>query len=216
MKNLTIAFTLLSGIERMKLKSLTLLFISFHYLIFCQNPMIEWEKCFGGSSNDNANSIITTNDGGYIFSGLSGSNNGDITSFNGGSSDYWIVKLDSIGNLIWQKSIGGTSTDVCWSIKSTLDGGYVLAGRTMSNDVNVSGNHGSSDCWIVKLDAQGIIIWQKCFGGSSIECAYDIISCSDGGYVFTGYTASNNGDIAGNHGGNDLLVVKLNSNGTTL
>jgi hypothetical protein len=61
MKNLTIAFTLLSGIERMKLKSLTLLFISFHYLIFCQNPMIEWEKCFGGSSNDNANSIITTN-----------------------------------------------------------------------------------------------------------------------------------------------------------
>ena len=129
---------------------------------------IAWQKCLGGSGEETASSIQQTADGGYIVAGNSSSNDGDVSSNNGGA-DYWIVKLDALGNISWQKSLGGSSSDKANSIEQTIDGGYIVAGESFSNDGNVTGNNGAMDYWIVKLDPSGNIAWQKSLGGSDYE-----------------------------------------------
>lgn len=174
---------------------------------------IEWQKSYGGSGIDIANSIKSTSDGGYIVAGLTQSNDGDVT-VNYGFSDYWIVKLNSIGNILWQKSFGGSKSDVANSIQITPDGGYVVAGGTRSNNGDVTGNHGSYyDYWVLKLDAIGDLQWQKCFGGSSEDHAYNIQLTLDGGYILVGQSFYNGGDVTGNNGAYDYWVVKLDTNG---
>ena len=82
-----------------------------------------------------------------------------------------------------------------------MDGGYILAGSTGSNDGDVSGNHGGSDVWVMKMDANGNLQWQKTFGGSDNENAISIVQTTDGGYFVLASTQSpNNGDVTGNHG----------------
>src|SRR5436305_1217047 len=83
----------------------------------------------------------------------------------------------------WQKSLGGSSDEVAYSIEQTSDGGYIAAGYTLSNDGDVSGNHGSLDYWIVKLNSSGAIQWQKSLGGSGEDGATSIEQTSDGGYI---------------------------------
>ena len=176
------------------------------------NGNIIWKRCYGGSNSDGANSIQQTSDGGYIVGGSSASHNGDVTS-NSGSGDYWILKLDPFGNIIWQKSFGGSGGDDCQSIRQTSDGGYIAAGYSTSNDGIVTGNHGGGDDWIIKLDANGSLSWQKALGGSGGEYTYSAVQTSDGGYIVGGYTTSNNGDVTNNHGGTDYWVVKLDASG---
>ncbi|MGQ9856230.1 MAG: hypothetical protein ACUVQF_05790 [Fervidobacterium sp.] len=115
----------------------------------------------------------------------------------------------------WQKTLGGNDHDYAYSIEQTADGGYIVAGATLSNDGDVKGNHGSytHDMWVVKLDASGNIKWQKFLGGTSDDYAYSIQQTSDGGYIVAGYTSSNNGDVTGNHGYEDMWVVKLDGTG---
>ena len=127
----------------------------------------------------------------------SGSNDIDVIGNHGGA-DAWIVKLNSAGLIEWQRCIGGTGSDFGWYIQQTTDGGYVFAGSTDSNDGDVSGNHGSNDVWVVKLNAIGIIQWQKCLGGTGSEGAEGIEQTSDGGYIVIGNTtASADGDVSG-------------------
>ncbi|WP_312303291.1 T9SS type A sorting domain-containing protein [Chryseobacterium sp.] len=173
---------------------------------------IQWQKSLGGNNDDNVNSIQQTSDGGYIVAGESSSTNGDVTG-NHGNSDYWIVKLDLSGNLQWQKSLGGSNQDKANSIQQTFDGGYIVAGESYSNDGDVTGNHGNSDYWIVKLDASGHIQWQKSLGGTSYDRAESIQQTTDGGYIVAGGAASNNGDVTGNHGNEDFWIVKLDESG---
>jgi len=179
------------------------------------NGYIEWQKALGGSNYDNAYSIQQTNDGGYIVAGWASSTDGDVSGNHGGL-DYWIVKLDAYGNIIWQKCLGGSERDWAESIQQTKDGGYIVAGYTESNDGDVSGNHGRADYWIVKLDAYGNIIWQKCLGGSDDDWAYSIQQTNDGGYIVAGWASSTDGDVSGNHGGLDYWIVKLDSNGNII
>ena len=178
-------------------------------------PLIEWQKCLGGSSTDRANSIQQTSDGGYIVAGSIESNNGDVTGNHGGW-DYWVVKLDSNGNIIWQKSLGGSGIDEAQSIQQTTDGGYIVAGISDSNDGDVTDNHGYFNYWVVKLDASGNIIWQKSLGGSGIDEAQSIQQTTDGGYIVAGMSSSKNGDVTGNHGGWDYWVVKLDASGNII
>ncbi|OAA32504.1 hypothetical protein AT15_00045 [Kosmotoga arenicorallina S304] len=173
---------------------------------------IQWQKCLGGSTHDYAGSIIQTSDGGYVVAAHTNSNDGDVSG-NHGSFDYWIVKLDGSGDIQWQKCLGGSTHDYAGSIIQTSDGGYVVAGHTASNDGDVSGNHGDFDYWVVKLDGSGTIQWQKCLGGSTRDYAESIIQTSDGGYVVAGHTASNDGDVSGNHGYYDYWIVKLDGSG---
>ncbi|MBX3257764.1 MAG: T9SS type A sorting domain-containing protein [Chitinophagaceae bacterium] len=176
---------------------------------------IQWQKSLGGTDTEWAYSIQQTTDGGYIMAGYSASKNGDLTG-NHGDYDYWIVKLDTTGNIQWQKSLGGTGRDVANSVRQTADGGYIVAGYTTSNDKNVSGNHGSVDYWIVKLGAAGNVHWKKCIGGSKSEWTTSMQETPDGGYIVAGYTRSNDGQVSGNHGEADCWIVKLNVSGDLL
>jgi len=170
---------------------------------------IEWQKCLGGTDNDYANSIQQTSDGGFIVAGGTHSNDGDVSG-NHGRDDAWVVKLNSTGDIEWQKCLGGTDNDFANSIQQSSDGGFIVAGETKSNDGDVSGNHGVYDYWVVKLNSSGDIEWQKCLGGTDYDYAYSIHQTSDGGFIVAGNTASNDGDVSGNHGASDAWVVKLN------
>ena len=168
----------------------------------------------GGTDVDLAYSIEQTNDGGYIVVGSSRSSDGDVT-FNHGSDDYWIVKLNQSLGVQWQRSYGGSLEDVARSVKQTNDGGYIVAGYSRSFNGDVIGNHGSYDYWILKLDNIGNIIWQNSLGGSDQDYAYSIETTSDNGYIIAGQSNSNNGNVTGNHQQSfDYWVVKLNSVGT--
>ena len=104
---------------------------------------------------------------------------------------------------------GGQENEYGTAMGHTNDGGYILAGSTLSTDGNVSGNHGGGDCWIVRLNQDIQIEWQKCFGGSVNDEATSIQQTFDGGYIFAGITQSNDGDVTGYQGGRDIWVVKL-------
>ena len=173
---------------------------------------IQWQKCLGGSGYDELYSVVQTSDGGYVVTGYTGSTNGDVSG-NHGTYDGWVVKLGNTGTIQWQKCIGGTVADYGYSIRQTTDGGYIVAANTQSNDGNVSGNHGSDEAWMVKLDNTGALQWQKCLGGTASDFAYSAEQTSDGGYVMAGITASNNGDVSGKHGAQDAWVVKLDNTG---
>ncbi|GAB0156163.1 hypothetical protein CHRYSEOSP005_14270 [Chryseobacterium sp. Alg-005] len=179
-----------------------------------QIPTIQWQKSFGGSNNETAKSIIQTPDGGYITAGFSKSSDGNAT-INQGDNDFWVVKMDALGTFQWQKSLGGSGDDQANSICTTSDGGYVIAGFTNSSNGDITLNKGSSDYWIVKLDALGNIVWQKTYGGQAPDIATSVKQTTDGGYIVTGYSSSSNGDITGNHSQNttDYWVVKLDSSG---
>jgi hypothetical protein len=174
-----------------------------------------WQKCLGGTDFDSARSTIQTSGGGYLVTGFTDSNDGDVSG-NHGWSDMWALKTDSSGNLVWQKCLGGTDDESSRSVIETTDGGYLLAGYTWSDDGDVSGNHGSSDYWIVKIDNLGNLIWQKCFGGSEYDHAYSVIETSDGGYLVAGYSYSNDGDVSGNHGNSDYWVINIDKSGNLI
>jgi hypothetical protein len=174
--------------------------------------VIEWQKCLGGSDWEMAWDVQQTSDNGYIIVGCSGSTDGDV-SMNHGALDFWVVKLDSIGILEWQRSHGGSAEDIAYGVEQTSEGGYIVCGESSSIDGNVTGNHGSSDYWVIKLNFDGKIEWQKSLGGGSIDRANDILQSRDGGYIALGQTYSNNGDVTGNHGYNDYWVVRLSETG---
>jgi hypothetical protein len=200
----------------MIMKNILLTFFSLaliHTSTFSQE--IEWQKCFGGSGLEYPRSIRQTTDGGYIIAGETRSLDGDVSGLHGtgGSPDMWVVKLNSSGNIAWQKCLGGHETDRAYSVQQTSDGGYIVVGETWSNDGDVSGLDGAESAWIVKLNSTGDISWQRCLGGSGLEEARFIKQTSDGGYIIAGNATSNNGDVSGNHGSNDFWVVRLNSSG---
>ena len=174
--------------------------------------ILQWQKALGGTTDEVAYYIQQTIDGGYVLTGYTQSNNGDVTG-NHGVLDAWVVKLDNIGNLQWQKALGGTSTDQGYSIQQTSDGGYIMAGNTQSNDGDIIGNHGFVDAWVLKLNNSGDLLWQKALGGTGDDKALSIQQTLDGGYIMSGYTYSNDGDVSGNHGAWDAWLVKLDTNG---
>jgi hypothetical protein len=174
---------------------------------------ISWQNSFGGSDYDEATSIIELSNGTYVIAGSSASIDGDIIG-NHGSKDFWIFKLDSFGNLIWSKLYGGSDFESPYGdIQSTTDGGFIVAGRTNSNNGNVVGNHGLGDGWIIKLDGMGNSEWQLCLGGSADDEIQRIRQKSNGGYLIAGTFYSNDGDISGNHGQDDCWIASIASNG---
>lgn len=169
---------------------------------------LQWQRTLGGSSSEYPSALAPTSDGGYVVAGYTYSTDGDVTN-NHGNSDYWVVKLDTSGNLQWQRTLGGSDYDQAYSIVPASDGGYVVAGYTFSTDGDVTNYHGTGDVWVVKLDPGGNLQWQKTLGGSDTDYNSAIAPTTDGGYVVSGYTRSTDGDVTNSHGNSDAWVVKL-------
>ncbi|MFN3194899.1 MAG: choice-of-anchor D domain-containing protein [Chlorobiota bacterium] len=175
--------------------------------------VLEWEKSFGGTDEDVATSVIQTEKGSYIVVGYSASIDGDKTSHYG-SNDYWILEIDNIGDLIWEKSYGGTSYDMAMSVYKTNDGGVIVAGNTGSDDGDITNYKGQGDCWVIKLSSSGEIEWQKIYGGSFKDKCFSIIETNENDYILAANSQSIDGDVTNSeHKAPDYWVVRLDSKG---
>lgn len=155
---------------------------------------VEWQKAYGGASDEAAIFVRQTSDGGYIVAG-------QTQSFGAGSYDIWVLKLASTGAVEWEKAYGGSSFETTYSIQQTSDSGYIVAGYTNSF------SEGDYDFWVLKLASTGAVEWEKTYGGSDNDYAYSIQQTSDSGYIVTGQTYSYGA------GSDDMWVLKLNSTG---
>ena len=179
-----------------------------------QQGNIEWEKAIGGGGRDYGREVLITKDGGYLIAGYSSSKNKDLDT-NYGSTDGWIIKLDSKGEIVWKKNYGGSGAETIFSIIESADGSYVFAGGSASFDYDLefAQTRGYGDIWITKITPEGEIIWTKTYGGSSDEFANSIVETKDRGFVLTGQTYSKDDNIPGNQGNLDLVALKTNASG---
>jgi len=181
---------------------------------------IIWQNTIGGNMEDYLVPVAPTSDHGFILgsSSLSGVS-GDKTQTCRGLIDYWVIKVDSIGTIEWQKTIGGSNVDKLSSISQTFDGGYICGGYSVSN---ISGekteNAMTEDYWVVKLDDQGNIQWQNTIGGAVGDELLSIAQTPDHGFICGGSSWSNiSGDKTENNmGGGDYWLVKLDSSGNVM
>jgi uncharacterized delta-60 repeat protein len=155
---------------------------------------VEWQFTYGGAGDDIAYAIQETSEGGYIVAGY--------THFFGvATSDTWILKLTSEGNIEWQHIYGGTGDDVAYAVQETSEGGYIVAGSTKY----LSALH--HDFWVLKLTSTGFFEWQRIYGGLGDDVAYYIQETSDEGYIVAGDTDSFGDNES------ELWVLKLTSIG---
>ena len=179
-----------------------------------KNGEFMWEKTFGGSDGDTFHRIFKCGDNSYYAIGSSSSEDGDV-SYDPypDNSDLWIVKIDSSGNILWDKIAGGIGDDIVHSGKVTGDGGIVILAKTASDNGDVSVHFGLFDYWIVKLSPEGDIEWDFTFGSDSQDEVGDILLTDDGGYVISGATFMTGGGNVNceSHGWYDAIAVKLDS-----
>lgn len=178
-------------------------------------PDLSWQLHIGGAADESGKGMDRTADGGYITVGYTTSTNGDAVGNHGGY-DALVVKVDSTGAKQWSRCLGGSGNDYAGDVKQTVDGGYIIVGSTWSNDGDVSGNHGESDGWLLKLDGTGQLLWQHCYGGSEEEGMASVSLDEDGGYFAVGSSRSNDGDLSGYHGGGDIWAMRLDPMGALL
>jgi hypothetical protein len=190
-------------------------FVLFAVVLLAQAPEIDWQRALGGSLDEVGRAMAITDDGGYIALGSARSNNGNVPG-NFGLTDWWGVKLNAQGIIDWSMHYGGSNFDQPNSIRQTSDGGYIAVGSTRSNNMDVSQNQGLYDLWVVKLTSTGTIEWERTYGGSADDAAFDIEETMDGGYVVVGETRSSDGDVSFNNGFTDCWLIKISSIGNLL
>lgn len=196
---------------------------------------LDWQKSFGGSGFDLLQSVKITRDGGFMLAGTSSSGKGFQKKEDcKGLSDFWIIKLDAAGGEQWQRTLGGTGQDELLCAFQTKDGGYILGGSSSSGPQIVSDikietkstaksdlfnksdkSRGSMDYWIVKLDNQGDVEWQKTYGGEYSDVLRSMEQTSDQGYILGGYS---NSPVSGektdkNEGSGDYWILKIDDKG---
>jgi hypothetical protein len=167
-----------------------------------------WERSFGGSGIEIAYDIAKTTDGGYVIAGNTFSTDGDISQANGGS-DFWLIKVDNTGSLVWEQTYGGSGFDAAQAVIASKDGGYFVVGNSKSVDADASINYGENDLWIVKTDETGSMIWQKPFGGSGLDFAFDVIENEDGSVLVVGETSSTDFQGSTSKGKSDIVLIKV-------
>lgn len=154
-----------------------------------------WSRTFGGSSDEEAYALEVLPDGGYLIGGAT-------SSSGAGSRDGWLIRLNSLGNSVWAKTIGGLSTDGIRGLQRTADNAFIITGWTASDGAGVLGN-----AWLVKTDTAGNILFNKNFGGSDADRGLSVQQTADGGYILTGYTASSGAGL------DDVFLVKTDAAG---
>ncbi|MBL7742921.1 MAG: gliding motility-associated C-terminal domain-containing protein [Chitinophagaceae bacterium] len=176
---------------------------------------IQWERSFGGTGYESARDIAQTSDGGYIVLGETNSTDGGVVAGYGGTKDIWMLKLDALGSLQWQKRYGGSGLDIGNHIEITSDGGYLIAASSSSNDGDILGNHGTggyTDGVLMKLSASGVVQWSKCYGGSKNEELFDF-EIINGTTFLAGFTNSIDGDIPPDQKNYDVWLLAIDANG---
>lgn len=154
-----------------------------------------WEKTYGGKGSDCGYAVLEMDDGGYLIAG-------NAESFGNGNPDVYLLRTDRNGRLIWQKTYGGRGSDYGWSLAPSRDGGYVIAGEK-----EITGGQGGILApYLVRVDPDGNLLWEKTYGGQNAGSAYAVRRTRDGGYILAGKKES-----AG--GGYDTWVVKTDKNG---
>jgi hypothetical protein len=158
---------------------------------------LRWNKTYGGTGDDVGHSVVQTSDGGFVAAGYT-------DSFGAGSVDVYLFRTDSTGNMLWNKTYGGTSNEIGNSLVKASDGGYAIVGYTYSFGA------GRGDVYLVKTDSIGNMLWNKTYGGTNAEIGESLVQTADGGYAITGYTSSFGA------GGSDVYLVKTDSVGNML
>ena len=167
------------------------------------NGSEQWSKTFGLDGYYTTSSVRETLDGGYILTGYIWWNE------NPRPREVWLLKADSNGTEQWNMTFGGAGQDFVYSVQNTLDGGYILAGRTGSYRTG-------SDAWLLKTDANGNEQWNKTFGLDGFDCVYSVVQTSDGGYVLAGeIDTAKNPDFKGQirYTDSDAWLFKTDGNG---
>lgn len=191
----------------------------------------EWQRCYGGSANDNAGQLLTTADGGYLLVGSTASSDGDAKGWHSGYNpivgesfyDVWIVKLNADGEIEWQRCLGGSGDDFARGVCATEDG-YAIAASTSSSDGDLakpSHERIVDDAWAVGIDTAGHIRWQQTIGGSGPDCFTGVVATGDGGALLSGRITATSCPIQGayrnrNPGDQDMLVARVDRNGNVL
>lgn len=172
-----------------------------------------WSRCVGGKGDDSARSVSETSDGAYIIAGYT--NSPEIS--NGGSYDVSILKISSTGDLIWNKTFGTEKNDKAYSAMVTSSDAIVVSGSTENGESSNTYSLGpvgslevlKNDLYLLKVTENGDLLWEETYGGSNEDFGYDIQQTSDGSYIVIGVTTSNDGDVKGNHGKNDIWILKI-------
>jgi hypothetical protein len=175
---------------------------------------LQWRKFFGGSLSELPLGVVETRNNNFIIVGSSDSDDFNIEN-NKGSYDFWMIKIASTGALLLEKSFGGSAIDEARAIAATNDGNFIVVGDTRSSDVDVSLNNGAADIWILKISAEGDLIWEKTIGGSSFDVARAIYKTQDNGFLIAGSSRSLDNGFE-NKGQNDALILKIDENGNLL
>lgn len=154
----------------------------------------QWSKAIGGIGIEWGYSVKQTFDGGYVTAGYT-------NSFGNGGYDMYLVKTDSAGNILWEKSYGGSDWDFGYCVQQTPDSGFVLCGETYSY------GSGNTDAFFVRTDKNGDTLWTRTAGGDSVDVANSIIVYNDSTYFYTGETNSTG------YGGSDMFFGKIDKSG---
>jgi hypothetical protein len=154
-----------------------------------------WDRMFGGASFEYGTSVLQTSDGEYVVTGFT-------KSYGAGNNDIWLIKTDSDGNEIWDKTFGGADEDRCYCFQQTNDDGFILAGITYSSV--------SPDVWLIKTDASGNKLWDIIFGGNCADFGFSVQQTADGGYIIVGLTESFGEYFC------DVWLIKTDSDGNKI
>jgi hypothetical protein len=190
---------------------------------------VEWQKTFGGKYVDELKGVAILKNGNYLVAGTSNSSvSGDKTEENLGLNDYWLLQLDPFGNLVWQKTIGGTQDDNLFTVTATKDGGFIVGGNSNSSTstTKTRGSEKGSDFWVVKFDAESSIQWQESYNYGEYDVLTSIIENIDETYLIGGYAqseinSSNSSSLSkvkkgikgDKEGINDYIALKINAKG---
>lgn len=172
---------------------------------------IVWSRTIGGSDVESGSDAVLLPNGDIVILGHTRSSDGDIQT-NRGNYDILLAKVSSGGTLLWTRTYGGSQQDTGSDLVPSADGGFLVMASSASSDGDITTGFGGQDIWVLKVNANGDLLWQRTFGGSGFELGI-LAEPTDDGYLLCGSTFSSDGNIEGHQGERDLWLAKINEQG---